>query len=251
MSQLLADTLSESELVSRKPGGKKRSLILVWIGLLLIAVVGLVASYQFQTKVTDEKTHSLLQSIAESKVALLEGWLSERYANLATFTENTEFIDLYPLLESKVLELEQVEAQIKSFNAVYGYEKTTLIGVNGQVIASKGAASINVTEHTSYIVEKARKELAVQTYMYVSDDLFHLDFVAPIVDRRDGKSEYLGSIVLHMDPEKFIVPMLAIWPGSTKSGRTELVFSNLELYGKQVLHLSISDESRYLLATLN
>ena len=229
---------------------KKGPLFMVWIALVLIAVVGLSIFYQLQSKSADQKTHSLLQSVAESKVAYLDGWLNERYADLATFTESQGFIDFYPLLSRDAKQLERVENRIKIFNELYGYEKLTLLDANDQIISTIGNENISVGEHTSQLVQNAKRQLTVQTQLFIQDDVFHLDFVAPIVNRQAAEPEYLGSMVLHINPAEFIIPMLNRWPVKTETGQTELVFAKFNtLKGEhsKTLRLLALENARFIL----
>ena len=229
---------------------QKRPLIGIWIGLVLIAVIGLATFYQLQSKSADEKTHSLLQSVAESKVAYLDGWLNERYSDLATFTDSQAFIELFPQLNHDKEGLKRIENRTAIFNKLYGYEKFTLVDARDQIISSTGDVNVTVAEHTNNLVQKAKQQLSVQTQLFIQDDIFHLDFVAPLVNRQATKPAYLGSIILHINPARFIVPMLNSWPIETETGQTELVFANLNaLNGEnpQVLKLIPMDGERFTL----
>lgn len=250
MAQQLSEVVSDVA-ISQKSDVKKRSLIMVWTGLLLVTLVGLTFFYQLQSKAADDKAYSLLQSVAESKAALLEGWLGERYANLMSFTGSIAVADLYPHLGRNSLKLQDLEKWVEVFNLAYGYENFTLIDAQGQIISSLGDSDIKMTEHIANLIEKSQTDRAVQTQLFTQDGIFHLDFVAPIIDRRGKEPKYLGSIVLHMNPVKFIVPMLTSWPVVTESGRTELIFPDLNLEsGRGVVHLVPVGKSEVRLESL-
>ncbi|MBN2866235.1 MAG: PAS domain S-box protein [Thiotrichales bacterium] len=243
--------VAEQDTLNQKIAAKKRPLILIWIGLVLIAVMGLFAFYQLQSKSADEKTHALLQSVAESKVAYLDGWLTERYSDLATFSESDAFIELFPRLTTHPDDLRRVENRIAKFNAIYGYEKFTLVDAQDQVITSVGDVKVNMAEHTNALLKKAKQQLSTQTQLFIQDNLFHLDFVAPLINRHGAEPVYLGSIILHLNPARFVVPMLNRWPISTETGKTELIFANLSGQNQQTMKLVPLEHEGYRLGVLS
>ena len=249
-SNIGSETLAATQTVSFN----KRPFILMWLSLLVFALIGLAVFYQFQSKTVDQKVYAVLQSVAESKVALIEGFLHERYADLASYTDDAAFIELYPTLTASHPNFNQLQKSIKAFYESYGYDKFTLIDKQGKVIYSIGNPNINMAKRTQELIEKAQQTQVVQTQLFIQDDLFHLDFVAPVLTpilaHKKGETEYLGSLVLHMSPQKFILPILETWPTQTKTGHTELLFSNTTQRGGQLLKRSPNAQTEHQLEAM-
>ncbi len=50
----------------------------------------------------------------------------------------------------------------------------------------------------------------------------HLDLVAPLILQRGSEHRPIGALVIHVDPEKYLYPLIQSWPGASTTAETTL-----------------------------
>jgi diguanylate cyclase (GGDEF)-like protein/PAS domain S-box-containing protein len=201
---------------------------------------GLTLFYQFQSNQLEEKAYQLLKSVSQSKVAHIEGWLNERHRNLLTFTESESFVNIFASQQSNFNDNKRFLDRIQTFSRTYDFEQFTLVDESGQIILEEGSVSSTLPklpEHTENIILQAKKTHFMQDQMFWQEDILHLDIATPIID---SNATYLGSIVVHIDPTRFLLPFIDSWSGSDTTVKNKLIYSD----GDNFIQLSKSNNTR-------
>ena len=224
---------------------KKRSLMAVWGLLVSIVMVGLIGFYQFQAHQLEDKAFQQLKSVSHAKVAHIESWIAERHSNLLTFTQSPAFIKIISESRDTLQTDSRLQTRITTFTQIYGFEQFTIVDELGKVLLENGTINTSLPKHTENLILEAKQSLEIQSQMFCYDGILHLDIAAPILD---SNSVYIGSVVVHIDPTKFLLPFIDTWSGDATSAKNKLIYPD----GENFIQLTSSDNTLgYELAPLS
>jgi PAS domain S-box-containing protein len=179
-----------------------------------------------QLRRTIEET---LKDIVQFKVDQIANWRNERIADALIITKD-------PLFSGAVSRLMQnptdnsVKSSIRNkfeiFKESYQYKDLFLVDNKGKIIAA-------TTDLIESLDAKAYSfvELAIRTNTVVFSDFYygdedkdiHLDIVSPVID---GSGKYKNKncvVILRINPDKFLYPLIQYWPAPSNTSETLLV----------------------------
>lgn len=212
-----------------------------WIAPV-VAVAVVAASFGAWTTYTDfhrhrEQAAGRIASVAALRAAQVENWL-ERQVNVAEFlTESIPYADLFvrwqdkndqdagALLLSRLIKLRKANDE----------DSALLLDANGDVLArehpSKNALSAELQKAVKRAYE-TRVAVFTPIYRYQGDaEPVRMDVVIPLL--KTG-TPVRGAIVLRLNPERSLFPLLTSWPIPSQSGESVLWRAS----GGQVVTLS-------------
>ncbi len=206
--------------------------------ILLILAAGVIF-YQSQEKQARETVTGELVSISTLKADEIARWREDRLHDARTLSASGFFIegvDDYlsspdPESEEKILE------RFREVNESVHYHNVLLVDPGGTI-------RISLDPNTTTLAPEALTALkeSLQTGEAFMTDLHllpgtshpHIDMVAPLLVESDGKEEPVGAVILSIDPERFLYPLVQSWPVPSRSAETLLV----ERQGDHVLFLN-------------
>ncbi len=193
--------------------------------------VGVVAtSFGVWTTYTDfhrhrEQAAGRIQSVAALRAAQVENWL-ERQVNVANFlTESIPYADLFvrwqdrgdqdagALLLSRLIKLRKANDE----------DSVLLLDANGMVLAREHPSRNALSTELQKAVKRAyesRSSVLTPIYRYEGDPQpVRMDVVIPLL--KTG-TPVRGAIVLRLNPERSLFPLLTSWPIPSQSGESIL-----------------------------
>ena len=206
---------------------------------LFLAVIIAVSSYFFYRKqkkdVFNEEIRQL-KTIADMKVAQIENWLADRMADARLIAQNPDrgaILSAFLRDRASQSRRESVQRWLSSLQALYHYENVLLLDRQGEVVLA-------TSPHHTMVVGEGRQAVAAARRLrdVVVSDLhsnpqvphIHLDLVAPLF----AGEENTGFVILRIDPNHFLFPMIQSWPTASPSAETLLVRRE----GNEVLFLN-------------
>jgi len=201
-----------------------RWLIFALAFALLILLYGGYWFYTAQEQQLRQHADGELRAIAQLKVEQINAWRIERLGDAAVLTEN-------PLLAASVARwfsapsTEQTQdflTQFRSLQEHYHYADILLVAPDAEVRLSLNDDVAPLHEETLQAVRTALGDKTpVMTDLQTGDDDLpvQLDVIAPLFTDGDP----VGAIILRVDPEQFLYPLIQSWPVFDTSGETLLV----------------------------
>jgi signal transduction histidine kinase len=169
-----------------------------------------------------------LSAIADLKIKDLVEWKSERISNGNILSGNPAFNNLVKRYFSNPADENakmQIQTWLGKIKTSYLYRQVYLLDSSGKLILSIPRQSENKNEDPAKYLNEARRAggvILTELHRVSPDKPIHLSVVAPITDGYNPKA-ITGFVVLVIDPEVYLYPMLKRWPVPSKSAETLLV----------------------------
>ena len=226
--------------ITSDSGAIKRSHVLAFLVMVfLICVVGYGYFNNLRQIITAEKTAEL-NTIAKLKSDQITQWRKERLADASAIQNNRIIADhlrdyMGGTDHSDVLV--EFKLWMESLCSSYGYVSATLYKTDGTLLVSASAADWKPVLFSRLLVEDAVRKSEV----FISDfhreepgRIIHLNLAVPIGHKIGKQFRTLAVLVLDIDPQQFLYPLIQTWPTTSASAETLLV----ERSGDDVLFLN-------------
>lgn len=203
----------------------------IWFLVITIIVAVLVIGLTLRTYINNQRSQlktlarDNLTSIANLKVNQIENWLSERRSNAEMIYDNSIFVD--PLLawlgnkKSPVLKKE-IENWLASLCGDIGYSSISLVDPQGRTtIDYWKSGELSLEHEQTEIAEAMRENKIIEGELHQdTKGNISLDFFVPV---RNHNQPAAGALVLRVNPQLFLYPMIQTWPVPSQSAETLLV----------------------------
>jgi PAS domain S-box-containing protein len=170
-----------------------------------------------------------LSAITELKVIQINAWRRERLADANGISQTgfaadraQQFMNTpgTPGLRKDIL------AWMRSFQDASNYQSILLIDGAGRVLlATEEKESALELEEKDAVRQALRNRQAIISDIQRSAvvDYAHIDLVAPLIIRSGKTQAPVGALLLRIDPEHFLYPLVQTWPTPSKSAETLLL----------------------------
>jgi PAS domain S-box-containing protein len=226
------------------PQPKKIPWSMVAIFVLLIVAVQAAGSYSYATEkhYLEQTTQNQLTSLADLKVQQISTWIKERRGDAQMVLENPLFAEqAQQVLVSGTSS--NVRQDILTWMSVIQqkgeYKQVFLIDLKGYI---QLASPQNTAQPTASSAVMDLFNQAIKSQQVVSSDLYpdpsthqvFIDLVIPLIINQGQDTMPVGALVLRIDPDQFLFPLLQT---STLTGNTSELFL-VEQDGSNALFLS-------------
>jgi PAS domain S-box-containing protein len=203
-----------------------------WILFALIALISggmVLLGYLYltnQVKAIREVNYNQLSSIAGLKVDEITQWRKERLGDLRIHSESQLFRSavLQLILDPQDSNLRlQITKQLESLRTNYGYLNAMLIRPDGEVFITLNPRVIRVEPEVITLIQQASRENEPVFGNFFRSDVdgkVYLDLAAPLQDQKNQNTVFL---LLRIDPQVYLYPLLQTWPTPSRSAETLLV----------------------------
>jgi len=205
----------------------KKAMIL-YLGLSFVVILIGVFSHLSNKNSYEKLSREQLKVISEAKAVQISEWYGRRIAE-AKFVytaQNISYtVESYNENKSSKEYAERINLWLKSFADYYNYKCVTLFGVDSRpLFCSKGKCfeDVNYSKIVSLSIKQNRvvtsgDDLEVQIF----DGL--IDIAVPLTVINRGKRKNVGAILLKVDPENTLFPLVSSWPVKSDSGDIVLI----------------------------
>jgi len=169
-----------------------------------------------------------LSAIAELKVGDLVQWRKERMGDAAVFYGNKNFSGLvkrYLDAPGDVDARERIQMWLRQLRQAYQYDEVRLHDAQGveriSVPDTPGPVSAAFSECAAEVLRSGQVAFR-DFYRNEHDQRIYLSVLAPILDGQDS-SRPLGVLVLRIDPETYLYPLINRWPTPSETAETLIV----------------------------
>jgi signal transduction histidine kinase len=222
-----------------------RGKLLLYFLVLTIIPLGLVSYTAFISgrNSTEDRVMAHLTSVADMKITEIESWLTETIVDVKVHASHYLFREYLISLSggngfSTGLALEVSELLFHYQNS-YQYESLMIVDKSNTVIASSNPASVGTINSARYVTEPLNKnEFHIEDVHLTNAGTFSMFFSYPVYETSlsstPGSDDIIGVIVVEVNVEKSLYPIIQSWPGMGETGETllarkegdEIVFIN-------------------------
>ncbi|PKO14281.1 hypothetical protein CVU37_14780 [candidate division BRC1 bacterium HGW-BRC1-1] len=224
----IATCLEGAEVMKQDRAVFSRWIKLVLSAAVLVLLVGGAWFYRAQMQSTLQAANENLSAIARLKVDQIARWRTERLADAFVLTENpfladavARFIETPDTVTSQGL-----VACFSSLQTRYDYMEILLVAPDGRVLLSlPGGEGGRCGAYAAVLPAAIRERSPMFIDLHASERTSapHCAVVTPLFAGGGTAPAPAGAIVLVIDPEEFLYPMIQSWPQSSRTAETLLV----------------------------
>jgi signal transduction histidine kinase len=213
--------------------------------LALIATIIVVggAGYgylQQQKRIIFSEKCNELTTIADLKSAQIVQWRKERLAEATSIHANAMMshrVNDFLNNVERVKALAEIRAWMTSLHDNAGYSKVSFFKPDGELITSVPDENEPLNVNDRNLIAAAVKKCEVVFSDFDIDDnagTIDIDLFIPLLYSDGSRSRCIAVLVLEIDPQKYLYPLIQSWPTPSKTAETLLVERN----GTDVLYLN-------------
>ena len=200
--------------------------------IFLVFATGIIAagyfSYQNYANNFRKEVEKQLAIITGLKVDELVQWRRERLGDGNIFFNNPIFSSLvrrYFENPQDTNPRDEIQAWLARVYDYYQYNRISLFDGQGvrrlTIPANAPPASIDLQQHISEVL-RFKKVIIEDFYRNEYDQRIYLTVLVPVIDTQDS-NRVLGVLILRIDPQQYLYPLLKRWPTPSQTGETLLV----------------------------
>ncbi len=216
-----------------------RGLIIVIVILFIAIIAAGLYFYQSQEYQIKDRVNTDLSTIATLKANQIAAWRGERLFDARGMSSESFFIDgvdhylKYGDNESR----DKILGHFRERNTSSYYQNILLVDPQGNVRLSLDPAITSIQPSVKAQVNASLKSggaVLTDFYRMPGSHDIHLDAISPLRIKANGSEKPVGAVVLSIDPDDFVYPLVQSWPVPSGSAETLLV----EREGDHVLFLN-------------
>ncbi len=226
---------------------RKNWLVPRWAyaALLLVLVVIAAAGIWFvvqEGRAAKGEARESLETIARLKAEQVQSWRAERTLDATLLAENPFFRQgvadaLQATASSNPAAFDRIEEVFRSLQRYGDYGDVLLVNGAGRILASVSGRTGEIHPDAQGVLATALSEhqtLLTDLHMGPGDLPVHLDVIAPLDLATVGAPQLRTALLLRVDAQVYLYPLIQSWPVASRSAETLLVRRD----GDSVLFLS-------------
>jgi PAS domain S-box-containing protein len=206
-----------------------RRLVVIFLLFSVIIILMGIYYYKVQRNRDFKEQEKNLTAIATLKIREIINWHNERIGDASTIKDNQPLIKEINQFfrDTKEPEIRRdITEWIESVNKYHDYSSVllvdTLLKVRLYVTPTDTVAGDAITSELHDVI---RKNTIVMTDLHRANcvSYVHLDIIIPLTISSQHKNKPFGLLILRIDPEKILFPLIKAWPTPSKSSETLLL----------------------------
>ncbi len=203
-------------------------LTTVFFLLTFFIIIAGFLYYENQKKQLSQNMVDELAAVADLKVSQIVAWRRERIGDASIVLHNRFILsDIERLFQNpRAADLHREIARwMDALHEAYDYKNVLLVDAAGTVLLSSDAAGKRIGPHAKGLIAEAlNKHIILLSDLHKANvaDYPHLDLVIPVTGGPGPESAPAGAVLLRVDSERFLYPLIQSWPGASTSAETLL-----------------------------
>jgi PAS domain S-box-containing protein len=222
----------------KSPGTWPLLVLFIVISISAIIIGFIYYRYEKKTLLTEKQLE--LSAISYLKIRQITQWRLERIAHGRFLGENVLFLKKFSECLKKPSDMplrKDITQSLKSLTENFDYNSALLLDKLGKVKLGYPLSDTLIGDNLKLkLPELIKQRKIVLSDLHRSDLLgfVHLDLIVPLIDRNINDTLVLGLLVLRVDPQKVLYPLIQSWPTPSKSAETLL----LRKEGDEIIYLN-------------
>jgi PAS domain S-box-containing protein len=203
-------------------------MVLIFILFSIAIILGGFFFYKMQRDRILMENQNSLAAISTLKILQMELWRKERIANAVAIRNNGPLIRSVKQFlnnENKNILRGELLKWMESVRSGYDYDGVlildTLLKVRMSTSKFDSVISENIRDQITTAINN-HTIVITDLYMPDSSNRIHLDIILPLIESGDNLKPF-GALILRIDPNKSIFPLIQLWPTSSKSAETLII----------------------------
>lgn len=224
-------------------------LIVLFLVILIsvIFVGGFYYNYQKKSLLSEKQQE--LSAISNLKIRQITQWRLERLADGKFLGDNFIMVKNFSEFLNDPVHMpdEDLIFQIlKSLKENFDYSNTILIDLQGNVKLAYPKQDTLICDYLQPLLPQlVRNRKVVMTDLHITplNRFVHLDLIVPLINHNLNDTLVMGFLVLGIDPQKVLYPLIQSWPTPSKSAETLIVRNEGDavVYLNELRHLKSSE----------
>jgi len=221
-------TLRKNLKMSLSNSKKSTNLLLaIFICLTLLLCLGGYVLYCYQKKDITIEKHDELAAISKLKIDQIVNWRNERLEDARNISNNqTVIIHINEYIHGvdRYANYLIINKWLKTVLAEPDYSMALILDPWGKVIINTNPSK-PITETGKHIIEQAKQhqEIIFSDLFRYDDKNICMDMAIPLYLNPEKCEGFSGVILLRIDPDKFLYPLIRSWPTPSLSSESMLV----------------------------
>ncbi|MBA4741978.1 MAG: EAL domain-containing protein [Azoarcus sp.] len=196
--------------------------VLLVILALAVPLISFAVFFVNARQVENDSLRSL-QAVNASKVQQLEVWLAERRGDALTLAASQGFIDqVVALQHDPALPVrEAVVERLQVLRDAFSYESVTLLDATGKPMLAAGKPIHMDADHEALAHDVASVGEVRMGDVHADKFGVHLSLAVSL--RQSKAAPPIGVVILRIDPQDFLFPLVDHWPLTGASGESVLL----------------------------
>lgn len=215
-------------------------LIILFLLIMLSVIISGITYYNYQKGNLLIEKQQELSAIADLKIKQITQWRFERLANGRFIGENlileqkiSDFLDNH----NKKLSASVILQMLKSLTENFDYRSAVLLDREGKVKLAYPARDSLTDDNLKELLPAIRREHKVfMTDLTINStvSVVHLELIVPLIDKVVSDTLIQGFLVLTIDPDKVLYPLVRSWPAPSKTAESLLIRKE----GDEIIYLN-------------
>jgi PAS domain S-box-containing protein len=206
-----------------------------WDLILIFVIISIIISVLGTFFIRDQENHLLkekeneLATVANLKVGQIRQWRQEKVGDANLIHDNLSLAAQVYNYFSNTDGAEQKEELLKWMNSIiinYDYLSASLVDTKGKVrlsVPEPDTAIGPILRPLIPLALKSRRIILTDLHRVTSQGLVHMDLLIPMLKYEGKDSAIVGLIILRINPEKNLFPLIQSWPTPSKTSETLLI----------------------------
>jgi two-component system cell cycle sensor histidine kinase/response regulator CckA len=206
-----------------------------WALVGVFAVVSSVIIISGSVYISNQKQNTLdikkeeLNAFANLKAGQVVRWWHERLGNAIILKENyplVEEIDFYLKNTDNKQSREAIEQLLSSIINTFDYKNAVIVDNSGRVKLAIPEGDTLIEHYMQPLIPTitaGRKVNLTDLHQVSSKKPVQLDLVVPLELKRKSELRPIGTIIMQLDPEKILFPIIELLPTQSKTSETLLL----------------------------
>jgi hypothetical protein len=201
-------------LVAPEPPDKPRFVSIAGVFLGLISIVPLLGLGIFYLEVPRlrEQAFADLSHIAELKAGQIEAWLDQRRGDATVLTVSSGLVDnvIQAARGGDAAAILGLVERLGALKSAYSYDGFEVRDADARRILALGASERDPQEPVESALQAALRSGRVEMTDLYRDGSgrVHLDFIAPLVQGKEGRRQVVGAVILDAPVERIVFPLI-------------------------------------------
>ncbi|MFC2102422.1 ATP-binding protein [Bacteroidota bacterium] len=199
-------------------------VLIIFIGISSIVPVGGYFYYNYRKELRREERLNDLKAIADLKESQMLQWKEERMSDALNVTDNPfirrNLVNIFPVLKPSFFPI--IKAYLNETERDFDYHHIYLVSREGNTIYSTNTEDTlsNAIIRRYQDISMNDKSVQFSGFELNNNSVPYLNLLAPLYQ---GET-YVGFMLLQLDPQKYLFPLIQGWPTPSQSSET-LIFS--------------------------
>ena len=197
-------------------------IIYILISIFLV-IIGFLYFYYDLENLKKKKQQELI-TIANTKIQQILRWRNDEIAHALVLSESpffSENIKLWMENNDSIIK-KKLKKRLLIFKDAFGYTDIFITTKNAELVfsVSENTAEIDQTTENFILESGKNNEILVTDFYYCNiHKEIHYDIIAPIL----YDNQLSAFLVLRINPQEFIYPLIQNWPTTSKTSETLIV----------------------------